>query len=520
MKSVWNDNGEDKSVTAPLSLIVSAFARVQDVRQTLTPQIRMEQGETELVLIDLGRGRNRMGGSALAQVYGQVGNNAPDLDDTETFKSFFTFIQELNLNDKLLAYHDRSDGGLFVTLLEMAFAGHCGLAVDLHNICINTSDIAAALFNEELGAVIQIRKSDHDAVFDYIKDMGMASMSHVIAHPHSSDEISFNFNATVVLSQSRTDFHRSWSETTYHMQKLRDNPKCAQEEYDAIIHIGDPGLHFEVGYDINEDIAAPYINTGVRPPMAILREQGVNGHVEMAAAFERAGFATRDVHMSDIIDGGLTLDDFKGIVACGGFSYGDVLGAGEGWAKSILFNDQARQQFQQFFNRDDTFGLGVCNGCQMMSSLHELIPGTKHWPHFINNESEQFEARTVMVEVLKSPSLFFTGMDGSHIPIAVAHGEGRTEFQLGGSAQQAMDAGLVTLRYVNNDGIPAENYPYNPNGSELGITGLCSEDGRFTIMMPHPERVFRSVQNTWLSEHHNEDAPWMRMFRNARKWLG
>ncbi len=519
MKSVWNDKGEDKSVTAPLSLIVSAFARVQDVRKTLTPQIRMDQGDTELVLIDLGRGRNRMGGSALAQVYKQIGDTAPDLDDTETFKFFFTVIQELNINGKLLAYHDRSDGGLFTTLLEMTFAGHCGLDVKLHNLCVNRDEIPAALFNEELGAVIQIRKSDHDAIFTYIREMGLENMTHVVAHPVKADEVNFYFNQSLVLNNSRSYYQRAWSRTSYLMQKLRDNPKCAQQEYDSILHVGNPGLHTEVGFDLNEDIVAPYINKGIKPPIAILREQGVNGHVEMAAAFERAGFSTRDVHMSDILQGGLSLDAFKGIVACGGFSYGDVLGAGEGWAKSILFNDLAREQFQKFFNRDDTFGLGVCNGCQMMSNLHELIPGTRHWPHFVKNESDQFEARTVMVEVLKSPSLFFSGMDGSQMPIAVAHGEGRAEFQLGGSAQQAMDSGLVSLRYVNNDGLPAEKYPFNPNGSVLGVTGLCSEDGRFTIMMPHPERVFRSVQNTWLSQHDNEDAPWMRMFRNARIWI-
>ena len=519
MKSVWNDNGEDKSVTAPLSLIVSAFARVQDVRKTLTPQIKTDQGETELVLIDLGRGRNRMGGSALAQVYKQIGDTAPDLDDTNTFKSFFKVIQELNINGKLLAYHDRSDGGLFTTLLEMAFAGHCGLDVNLNSICVSQDEIQSAMFNEELGAVIQIKKSDHNAIFNYIREMGMESMAHVIAHPNRTDEISFNFNHAVMLYNTLTYYQRAWSETSYHMQKLRDNPKCAQQEYDSILNLGDPGLHIEVGFDVNENIAAPYINKGVKPPIAILREQGVNGHVEMAAAFERAGFSTRDVHMSDILDGGLSLDSFKGIAACGGFSYGDVLGAGEGWAKSILFNDQARSQFQQFFNRDDTFGLGVCNGCQMMSNLHELIPGSSHWPHFVKNESDQFEARTVMVEVLASPSLFFAGMEGSRMPIAVAHGEGQAEFQLGGSAQQAMDSGLVSLRYVDNNGLTSENYPYNPNGSALGVTGLCSEDGRFTIMMPHPERVFRSVQNTWLSEHNAEDAPWMRMFRNARKWI-
>jgi len=519
MKSVWNDKGEDKSVTAPLSLIVSAFARVQDVRATLTPQIRMDQGETELVLIDLGRGRNRMGGSALAQVYRQVGDTPPDLDDTDTFKSFFTVIQELNINNKILAYHDRSDGGLFTTLLEMAFSGHCGLRVEINNLCVNQNDILPTLFNEELGAVIQIRKSDHDAIFTYIKEMNMESMTHVIAYPTYSDTIDFNFNHAIVLSNSRTQFHRMWSETSYQLQKLRDNPKSAQDEFDGILKAGDPGLNIEVGYDVNDDISAPYVNIGVKPTIAILREQGVNGQVEMAAAFEKAGFSTRDVHMSDILQGGLSLDAFKGIVACGGFSYGDVLGAGEGWAKSILFNDQARSQFAKFFTREDTFGLGICNGCQMMSNLHELIPGTSHWPHFIKNESEQFEARTVMVEVLPTPSLFFSGMEGSKIPVAVAHGEGRAEFQLGGSARQAIDSGLVTLRYVSNEGLPTDKYPLNPNGSPEGVTGLCSEDGRFTIMMPHPERVFRSVQNTWISDHKGEDAPWMRMFRNAKKWI-
>lgn len=519
MKSVWNDKGEKKSVTAPLSLIVSAFGRVQDVRATLTPQIKMDQGATELVLIDLGRGRQRMGGSALAQVYRQIGNVAPDFDDTDTFKSFFKLIQELNVNNKLLAYHDRSDGGLFTTLLEMAFAGNCGLNVEMNHTCVNQEDIIPALFNEELGAVIQIRKSDHDAIFTYIEEMKMGSMAHVIAIPTRSDQIDFNFNNTMILSDSRTQFHRAWSETSYQMQKLRDNPECAQQEYDAILKAGDPGLLTEVGYDVNDNICAPYINTGIKPTMAILREQGVNGQVEMAAAFERAGFSTRDVHMSDILEGGLSLDAFKGLVACGGFSYGDVLGAGEGWAKSILFNDRAREQFEKFFTRQDTFGLGICNGCQMMSNLHELIPGTLHWPHFVKNESEQFEARTVMVEILPTPSLFFAGMEGSKMPVAVAHGEGKAEFHLGGTAQQALNSGLVTMRYVSNDGRATEEYPLNPNGSPNGITGLCSEDGRFTIMMPHPERVFRSVQNTWLTEHKGEDAPWMRMFRNARKWI-
>jgi len=519
MKSVWNDKGEDKSVTAPLTLIVSAFSPVQDVRATLTPQLRMDQGDSELLLIDLGSGLNRMGGSALAQVYGKIGNDSPDLDNTGLFKSFFKAIQKLNNKKQLLAYHDRSDGGLFTSLLEMSFAGHCGLNIELNTLCADLNEIIPALFNEELGAVIQIRKADHDVVLACFKDLSMENNVHFIAQPVNNDEINFTFHDNIILSNSRRHYHRAWSETSYQMQKLRDNPDCAQQEFDAKLNIGDPGLHSEVGYDVNEDISAPYINSGAKPTMAILREQGVNGQLEMAAAFTRAGFLTRDVHMSDIIAGRVSLQEFNGLVACGGFSYGDVLGAGEGWAKSVLFNDQARAEFEHFFQRKDTFGLGVCNGCQMMSNLHEIIPGTTHWPHFVTNESEQFEARTAMVEVLPSPSLFFAGMEGSKVPIAIAHGEGRAEFQLGGSAQQTMDSGLVTLRYISNDGLATEKYPYNPNGSPQGMTGLCNDDGRFTIMMPHPERVFRSVQNTWLAEHQGEDAPWMRLFRNARKWL-
>ncbi|MBE9525601.1 MAG: phosphoribosylformylglycinamidine synthase [Proteobacteria bacterium] len=519
MKSVWNDNGVDKSVTAPLSLILSAFARVEDVRLTLTPEIRMNQGETELLLIDLGAGKNRLGGSALAQVYKQIGCTCPDLDDTKTFKSFFNFIQTLNSQNKILSYHDRSDGGLFTSLVEMAFAGHCGLNIQLDKLCHDKNQIAEVLFNEELGAVIQIRKADHDAVFEIIKSMDLYAITHVVGVPQKSQAIQFSLSDNIIIDKSRIDLHRSWSETSHQMQKLRDNPKCAQQEYDTILDQENSGLHNELSFDVNNDISAPYISTGVKPIMAVLREQGVNGHVEMAAAFERAGFVTQDVHMSDIISGRVSLEKMKGMVACGGFSYGDVLGAGEGWAKSILFNQQARDQFQKFFSREDTFGLGVCNGCQMMSNLHELIPGTSHWPHFVKNESDQFEARTVMVEVLPSSSLFFKGMEGSRIPIAVAHGEGRTEFNPANSATEVLQSGLVALRYVNNEGLATENYPYNPNGSELGITGLSSEDGRFTIMMPHPERVFRSIQNAWQSDHVTEDAAWIRMFRNARVWV-
>ncbi len=519
MKSVWNDNGEYKSVTAPLSLILSAFARVEDVRLTLTPEIRMNQGETELLLIDLGAGKNRLGGSALAQVYKQIGRTCPDLDDTKTFKSFFNFIQTLNSQNKILSYHDRSDGGLFTSLVEMAFAGHCGLKIQLDKLCHDENQIAKILFNEELGAVIQIRKADHDAVFEIIKSMGLDTIAHVVGAPQKSKAIQFSLSDNIIIDKSLVDLHRSWSETSFQMQKLRDNPKCAQQEYDTILVQENSGLHNELTFDVNNDISAPYINTGVKPIMAVLREQGVNGHVEMAAAFVRAGFVTQDVHMSDIISGRVSLEKMKGMVACGGFSYGDVLGAGEGWAKSILFNQQARDQFQKFFSREDTFGLGICNGCQMMSNLHDLIPGTSHWPHFVKNESDQFEARTVMVEVLPSSSLFFKGMEGSRIPIAVAHGEGRTEFNIASSATEVLQSGLVALRYVNNEGVVTENYPYNPNGSELGITGLSSKDGRFTIMMPHPERVFRSIQNAWQSDHVAEDSAWLRIFRNARAWV-
>ena len=519
MKSVWNDGGEDKAVTAPLSLILSAFARVADVRLTLTPEIRMNQGETELLLIDLGAGKNRLGGSALAQVYKQIGHSCPDLDDTETFKSFFNLIQTLNNQNQILSYHDRSDGGLFVTLLEMALAGHCGLDIQLDELCRDENPIAEVLFNEELGAVIQIRKSDHHAVIECIQSMGLSDMTHVIGTAIKDREIKFSLDKTIVINNTASELHRAWSETSYQMQKLRDNPQCAQQEYDAILDSDNSGLHNELTFDVANDLSAPYINKGVKPVVAVLREQGVNGHIEMAAAFARAGFIVQDVHMSDIISGRVSLDKMKGMAACGGFSYGDVLGAGEGWAKSILFNQRARDQFQAFFSREDTFGLGVCNGCQMMSNLHELIPGTSHWPHFVKNESDQFEARTVMVEVLASASILFKGMEGSKIPIAIAHGEGRTEFKRDSSAAQVLESGLVSLRYVDNQGSVTEAYPYNPNGSELGITGLSSEDGRFTIMMPHPERVFRSVQNAWQSDHETEDAAWIRIFRNARVWV-
>ena len=516
MKSVWREGDEERSVTAPLSLIVSAFAPVSDVRGTLTPQLRTDMGDTDLVLIDLGKGHNRMAGSALAQVYKQVGHHPPDLDDPGAMRAFFGAIQELNADGLLLAYHDRSDGGLLACVCEMAFAGRSGVTVQLDEL---GDDPVAALFTEELGAVIQVRHSDTDALLEALHQAGLGHYSHVIGTLNDADQITITYDTRIQLAGSRIDLQRAWSETTFRMQSLRDNPACAQEEYDSLLDNTDLGIQCRTTFDIDENVAAPLIATGVRPRVAILREQGVNGHVEMAAAFHRAGFAPVDVHMSDLLAGDTTLADFKGMVACGGFSYGDVLGAGQGWAKSVLYHANLRDMFQAFFERDDSFALGVCNGCQMLSTLHELIPGAGNWPRFVRNRSEQFEARVSQLEILDSPSLFFTGMAGSVMPIAVAHGEGRAEFPDGGDAMRALDSGIVTARYVDGHGRVATNYPANPNGSPEGITGLTAADGRVTIMMPHPERVFRTVQNSWHPDDWGEDAPWMRMFRNARVWV-
>lgn len=519
MKTVWEDNDTKKAVTSPISLVVTAFANTTDARKTLTPQLRTEEkfGETKLILIDLGNGKNRMGGSSLAQVYNQLGDTAPDVDNPEQLKTFFAGIQQLNADNKLLAYHDRSDGGLLTTLTEMAFAGHCGLDIDISSL---KGDAVSALFNEELGAVIQVRASEVDTVLTHFKGLSM----HVIGSVTNQNQIHITQNGQTVFADSRVNLHRMWSETTYHMQSLRDNPVCAQQEYDRILNEADAGLHAHLTFDINENLGikpsvAPYINTGARPKMAILREQGVNGQVEMAAAFDRAGFASVDVHMSDVISGRVSLKDFSGLVACGGFSYGDVLGAGEGWAKSILFNSRANDEFSAFFNRSDSFALGVCNGCQMMSNLHSIIPGSELWPHFVKNKSEQFEARVAMVEVLESPSLFFSGMAGSRMPIAVAHGEGFAEFSDANAVHKLLDKKLATIRFIDNASTPTEVYPFNPNGSAQGLTGFTTSDGRFSIMMPHPERVYRSVQHSWYPDEWLEDAPWMRMFRNARKTI-
>jgi phosphoribosylformylglycinamidine synthase len=523
MKTTWAERGGRREVTAPLSLIVSAFAPVTDVRSTLTPQLRLdENADTVLMLIDLGRGKRRLGGSALAQVYSAIGSEAPDLDDPAAFVKFFDFIQSLNREGKLLAYHDRSDGGLFATVCEMMFASRSGITID-GGLALAPGDSArtlTALFNEELGAVVQVRRADVDAVEAAAMKAGLASCVSVIGRPNRDDRLRIVSEGQELYSAGRIELQRAWSETTYHMQRLRDHPECARQEYDRILDAGDPGLHahltFDPAHDIATELSVPFAST--RPRIAILREQGVNGQMEMAAAFDRAGFAAIDVHMSDIIAGRVTLKDFAGFAACGGFSYGDVLGAGEGWAKSILFNARARNEFEAFFRRSDTFALGVCNGCQMMSNLRELIPGAGAWPHFVRNKSEQFEARTALLEVLASPSIFLNGMAGSRMPIAVAHGEGYAEFASAAALEQA--APLVALRYVDNYGRATEYYPYNPNGSPRGITGLTTPDGRYTIVMPHPERVFRTVNNSWHPREWGEDGPWMRMFRNARKWVG
>ena len=539
MKTTWRDakSGEDKAVTAPLSLVVSAFAPVTDARRTLTPQLATGEGQTDLVLIDLGAGRNRLGGSALAQVYSQLGDTAPDLDDPAKLRSFFASIQALNADGKLLAYHDRSDGGLFATLCEMAFAAHAGVTVYLDNLAFDPKQldvdgherqtdvlagalderVLAALFNEELGAVIQVRKGDRDAVMGRLRDGGLSREAQVIGHLNRDAQVRFILNGKPIFAEKRVDLHRAWSEVTHHIQRMRDNPVCADQEYERIADGGDPGLHAHLTFDPKDDIAAPFIATGARPRVAILREQGVNGQQEMAAAFDRAGFEALDVHMSDIIAGRVSLADFKAFAACGGFSYGDVLGAGEGWAKSILFNARARDAFEAFFQRGDSFALGACNGCQMMSNLKGIIPGARNWPHFERNLSEQYEARLTMIEIQKSPSILFAGMEGSRLPIVTAHGEGRAVFK----DASTMDAArfLVAALYVDNRGKVTETYPYNPNGSPHGVTALTTPDGRFTILMPHAERVFRSVLFSWHPAGWGEDSPWMRIFQNARAWV-
>ncbi len=515
MKSGWDSAAGTHSVVAPVSLIVSAFAPVRDVRRTLTPQLRLDAGPTRLLLIDLGRDRNRLGGSCLAQVYGSIGEEPADLDSPATLKAFFAALSALKAQDRILAYHDRSDGGVLVTLLEMAFAGHCGLEV---SIPCGAANPLAALFAEELGAVIQVRTDELNAIRAVLKQHGVDDIVHDIGAPAAGDSIRITVGNRL-LSESRTALRRLWSSTSWRMQKLRDHPVCADQEYERLADENDPGLSARLSFDPGQDIAASFVQRGARPKLAVLREQGVNSQTEMAAAALRAGFEPHDVHMTDILSGRVRLAEFRGLIACGGFSYGDVLGAGQGWAKSILFNRRARDEFQQFFARGDSFALGVCNGCQMFSALRELIPGTEGWPEFVRNRSEQYEARLSRVEIVESPSLLLRGMTGSQLPIAVAHGEGRAEFESPEALEQCRAQGLIAMRYIDNYGVATEHYPENPNGSPLGIAALSNADGRVTITLPHPERVFRTVLNSWHPPDWGEDGAWMRLFRNARVWV-
>ncbi len=514
MRTTWQEDGEDKAVTAPMSLIVSAFSPVTDVRLALTPQLQL-QADARLLLLDLGRGRNRLGGSALAQVCGQLGDTVPDMESAQDLKAFFILVQEFLQRGDILAYHDRSDGGLFTTLLEMAFAGRCGLDIELADV---PGEHLSALFNEEAGAVIQLPAAHLQAFRQRADDLGLGECLYEIGTAVAGDAVCLASSGAVLLQDSRARLQQLWSRTSYELQALRDNPACAEEEY-ARSAQDDPGLSAALSFDPAEDICAPYVATGVRPRVAILREQGVNGHVEMAAAFHRAGFTPVDVHMSDILSGQQDLSDLRGLVACGGFSYGDVLGAGEGWAKGILYNNAVRDRFAAFFERSDTFTLGVCNGCQMVSALKTLIPGADHWPRFVRNRSEQFEARLSLVRIEDTPSMLLAGMAESSLPIAVAHGEGRAEFHDDASLAACEATGTVALRYLENDLAVAERYPANPNGSPAGIAGLTSLDGRATIMMPHPERVYRTVQHSWAPGDWGEDGGWLRLFRNARCWL-
>jgi phosphoribosylformylglycinamidine synthase len=511
MKTAWQQGGVERSVIAPISLIVSAFAPVKDARATLTPQLDLSQ-PTRLMHIDLGGGKNRLGGSCWAQVHLKSGGKPADLDSPALLAALFGALRELKDQGLLLAYHDVSDGGVMVALLEMAFAGHCGLALNLGS-CV---DPIAACFAEELGAILQVPALQLAAVESILERHGLAGMSSTIGEPIAGLQITVSANGAVIYSASRADLHRRWSEVSFRIQEMRDNPQCAREEFARLEDEDDPGLHALLSFDTREDVAAPFVASGARPAVAVLREQGVNSHTEMASVFTRAGFDAYDVHMTDILAGRVKLGRFHGLVACGGFSYGDVLGAGEGWAKSILFNPRARDEFTAFFERDATFTLGVCNGCQMLAALKDLIPGAALWPRFVRNRSEQYEARLTLVRIPESKSVLMAGMQGSVLPIAVAHGEGQAEFDSSTSAATLAQSGLIALQYVDNRDRPTEKYPFNPNGSALGLAGLCSTDGRVTSVMPHPERVFRSVQNSWAPKQWAEDGGWMRLFRNAR----
>ena len=513
MRTQWDEGGEAKAVTAPVSLIVSAFAPVGDARQTLTPELVRDEA-TSLLLIDLGHGRNRLGGSVLAQTYGQLGSAVPDVT-AEDVSRLFSAINALKAKGLVKAYHDRSDGGLLVTLLEMAFAARCGLNVQIDT---DVDSAAASLFSEEIGVVIQVADSDLDRVNAVLAQHQLDALTSNVAKPRLDERVVVNTASFELIDSRRGALQQLWAQNSYAIQRDRDNADCADQEYAEIL-ADNPGLSASLSFDAADDVAAPMIATGVRPQVAILREQGVNGQAEMAAAFDRAGFEAIDVHMSDLKSGRRQLSEFKGLAACGGFSYGDVLGAGEGWAKGVLFDPAMSDQFQAFFERDDSFALGVCNGCQMLSALAPLIPGTEHWPRFARNLSEQYEARLVRVRVEKSSSILMAGMEGSELPIVVAHGEGRAQFSGSNAISAVETSDRVSLRYVDNVGQQTQAFPANPNGSPNGITGLCNADGRINIMMPHPERVFRTVQMSWAPSDWPEDSGWMRLFRNARVWV-
>ncbi|HHO0659474.1 TPA: phosphoribosylformylglycinamidine synthase [Neisseria meningitidis] len=541
MKTVWQDGEEKKSVVSPLSLIISAFAPVQDVRKTVTPELKNVE-DSVLLFIDLGFGKARMGGSAFGQVYNNMSGDAPDLDDTGRLKAFYNVIQQLVAEDKLLAYHDRSDGGLFAVLVEMAFAGRCGLDIDLNLLLAQTfitnhtalsqslrteevkalaewqETIARTLFNEELGAVIQVRKQDVADIINLFYQQQLHHNVFEIGTLTDENTLIIHDGQTHLISDNLIKLQQTWQETSHQIQRLRDNPACADSEFALIGDNDRSALFANLKFDVNEDIAAPFINSGAKPKIAILREQGVNGQIEMAAAFTRAGFDAYDVHMSDLMAGRFRLADFKMLAACGGFSYGDVLGAGEGWAKSILFHPALRDQFAAFFADPDTLTLGVCNGCQMVSNLAEIIPGAEAWPKFKRNLSEQFEARLSMVHVPKSASLILNEMQGSSLPVVVSHGEGRADFALHGGNISA-DLGIA-LQYVDGQNQVTQTYPLNPNGSPQGIAGVTNADGRVTIMMPHPERVYRAAQMSWKPEGWTELSGWYRLFAGARKALG
>ncbi len=517
MRTVWEQDGGTRSMTAPVTLVVSAFAPVGDVRRTLTPRLRTGTGDTDLVLVDLGGGRSRLGGSILAEVHGWIGETTPDLDDPARLVAFADAMRAIRERGLALAYHDRSDGGLFTTLCEMAFAGHAGFTVLLDDL---GADPVAAMFAEELGAVLQVRADRTAELFAVLAESGLGAFAKVIGAVSGDGSIEFRANGRVLFESTRMDLQKVWAETGYRMQSLRDDPVCAAEEFAALADPADPGFSVVLPFDPEEDVAAPYIAGGSKPQVAILREQGVNGHVEMAAAFDRAGFAAVDVHMTDLLSGRLDLDRFAGLVACGGFSYGDVLGAGEGWAKSILFSPRGRDLFAGFFADPAKFALGVCNGCQMFSALKEIVPGAERWPRFLRNRSEQFEGRLGLVTIPENRSIFLEGMAGARLPIAVAHGEGRAAFTDTDDVTELESTGSIALRFVDNHGAPASAYPANPNGSPGGITGLCNLDGRVTVMMPHPERVIMTAQHSWHPDEWGPTGPWMRMFRNARCWVG